>query len=382
MYSWDLTNLATVTLEEGTTTSALANLTDNDLATVFTSDNDEVKVIIEFPDSTVVKHLALNNVLRLGSFKLEAYDETAEDWKPVNKTSYDNLFADGALWHNLSMGDKESYKKYRLTLYKAPGALQIEVADVLMIGYYYTKDIVVNGTNTFFYMADDIKTSGEGSFISCTTPSDAYGGYPAGSFGTLDNARGSKFSVKAKTFQLVYEFNTSAKLNSFLIANATTSGRDARTFEIQGSNTNTDDYVTLYRIENLDWKGRNYMFGGNFSNDQYYKYYRFDMQANNGDGSYSEIGDLLYFGKLYGEDTGIGKKIASDITVFSSGNNIVIENATTDAVSYQIIDLTGRTVKQGIASGNKTDVSVTGGMYIVRLTDASGKIFTNKVIVK
>jgi len=375
-YSWDLTEVAqSISIEGSAENATLPNLTDNDLGTVFLSAEDAVTIMFEYSDAVVVKHVIMNDALRIGTFKLEAYDGTAEEWKLIDKKSAYCLFTDGAVWYDTRAGDQESYTKYRLTLYKAPGASQIEVADVLFVGYYYTKDIQ-NGTGTYRYMIDDLKTDEKGEFVECSAVVEGYNGLTG--FQALDNARGSKFSVKSKAFQLVYRFDTSAKVTSFAISNATSRSRDARTFEIQGSNDSIL-FTPLYSIENLDWKANNYMFGGNIETPDFYKFYRFDLQANNGDGSFSELGDLLFFGE-HQALTPVGMDNMDYILrAYAINGNIVIDNNTGKTVEYQILDLMGKLVKCGTVTDKY--IPVDSGIYLVRLSGEDISRNVTKVVV-
>jgi len=290
MYDWDLTNLpCSINIIDGSS-SNLSNLLDNNLATTFTSSSDSIKILFDFNDSIVVKHIVMNNLLKLGKFKLEVLDGAI--WKVFGMKPGYHLFADGALWIDTQVAaDTENYKNYKLTLYKAPGAPQIEVDDVLFIGYYYTKTIV-NGGTSYPYMVDDLTSPANGTFIDASHVASTYNTLTG--FQTLDNARGSKYPITAKTFKFSYHFNTPTCVKSFLLSNSTTAARDAKAFEIQGSNDNLS-WTSLYSITNLYWKGRNYMHGGSINNSTAYTYYRFDYQSNNGDGTYSEISDLLLF---------------------------------------------------------------------------------------
>lgn len=292
MYDWDLTNLpCSINIIDGSS-SNLSNLIDNNLATSFTSSSDSIKILFDFNDSIVVKHIVMNNLLKLGKFKLEVLDGVV--WKAFGMKPAYRLFTDGALWIDTQVAaDTENYKNYRLTLYKAPGAPQIEVADVLFIGYYYTRTIS-NGGSSYPYMVDDLTSPANGTFIDAVNPATTYNTLTG--FQTLDNARGSKYSTATgkKTFQFTFQFTTPTCVKSFLLSNSTTAARDAKDFAIQGSNDKLS-WTTLYSTTNLYWKGRNYMYGGNIANTTSYTYYRFDYQANNGDGSFAEISDFMLF---------------------------------------------------------------------------------------
>lgn len=317
-YSWDLTDLP-VALEAKTGTvdeTSLKNLTDNKLDTKFTSNSDSVQLEFVYEHPVVVRYVVLNEVLRLGHFELEAWDEAGQVWKKMTNAS-GHLFDDGALWVTAA-GENESYTHYRLVLYKAPGAASIEVADVLFTGYYYTGSRK-NGEKSYHYLIDDLTMPDNGEFISCTPRMpDPYNGLTG--FQTLDNMRGSKCSFSATTFQLTYEFYTSAKVTSFLLTNATTLDRSIKTFEIQASNDNVH-YTTLYRAENLAWKETNMMFGGNIEEPAFYKYYRLDVQENCGSKDFVELSDWLLLGEVQPGDPEWRMKHAPLMTKWSENIN-------------------------------------------------------------
>jgi len=374
MYTWDMTNVASsITLTKGTSTT-LSNLTDNDLSTVFTSPSDSVIIEFTFQDSIVLKQIVLNDVLKLGKFNIEYLQ--AGEWKLLDMKSAYHLFADGALWVDTKAADLDNYLNFRLTIYKAPGAPQIEVADFLFEGFYYTKDIV-NGGSTYRYLVDDIANDANGSYVYSSKAADIYNTLTG--FQALDNARGSKFSISASTFKLIYRFNESARVTSFVLVNSTTVNRDAKTFEIQGSNDSLS-WTTLYRVENLFWKARNYMFGGNINIPAFYKFYRFDVQVNNGDAAYSEIGDLLLFGEVQSIATELGKTDNSSLFISGASNQIIMKGENT--FSYQIVDITGKLVKQGLKSGAELSIPMTKGLYLVKTTDIKSVNSVVKVIVR
>lgn len=375
MYNWDFTNnTSSISLAEGTN-ATLANLTDNDLSTVFSSAEDSVQVLFTFIDTVVVKHIAFGGLFKLGKFKLEYKSEN--NWLLLDRKSAYSLFADGGLWNETKAGDKDSHTEYRLTLYKAPGAGQIEVADVLFHGYLYSRD-VQNGTGTYAYMKDDITNSNNGAWMGATKAPEIYNGLTG--FQTLDNARNSKYSVAAKTFQIVYKFNYTASVSSFILSNASTSGRDAKTWEIQGSNDSVN-WTSLYRAENLYWKGRYFSYGGVIANPAHYQYYRFDLQSNNGDSGYAEIGDLLLFGVVNnGPVADVKNSDIQSTLVYTINHSLKIRAHT--AGYYEIYDVTGKMVKQGTISFPEVTVPVNEGFYFVRVRDDKNIESLFKVIVR
>ncbi len=113
-----------------------------------------------------------------------------------------------------------------------------------------------------------------------------------------------------------------------------------------------------------------------------YKYFRLNMQANNG-ASDSELGEWQLFGSVI--DTGLKNKLQLQSPVQVSGDmqhaiRLIPENSDF-AYQYEVLDLNGRNFASGVTSGEEILEVVSAGIYIVKIK--IGQLtFGQKVIVR
>jgi len=362
------------TVSSASGNSTIGNLTDNSSATKFVSNNASETINLFYPDGFVLRRLVVDNPYVLVGLIERSLDGTTwSTWSGTNLYTTNNLSGVAAQLTGTPpdyLADNTGgYKYYRVTFTKPYWATQLEIGEMQVQG--------IQRSTTAFNVAD-LTNAVNGNVSTNATLSD---GTTNGVSQAIDDLWGKKFSVMQTTFQVVYQFNNYARVTTYGLANAVGLMRDPKKWELQGSNDGTN-YTTLHAVQNFAFTAVQCQYMFNIASPNVYKYYRFDMQQNNGDLTYSHIAELQLFGTLETNvPTGVIESVSQPFSAYGSDNQIVLKNNSSKLVTYQIFDVTAKLLKQGNFT-SEMNVPMSKGLYIVKITSTGSPLTLSKVIVK
>lgn len=373
----DFPNWCTVSSASGNTT--IGNLTDNSSITMFVSDNASETINLTFPDGFVLRRLVVDNPYVLVGLIERSLDGTTwSTWSGTNLFTSNNVsgvatqITGGAMngtSPDYSADNTGGYKYYRVTFTKPYWASQLQIGEMQVQG--------IQRSTTAFNVAD-LTNAVNGTVSTNATIID--GSNIVGQ--AIDDSWAKKFSVGQSTFQVVYAFNNYARVVTYCVANAVNIDRDPKTWALQGSNDGTN-YTTLHTVQNFTFPTAQCQYMFNIVNPNIYKYYRFDMQQNNGSLTFSHICELQLFGTLETNlATGVIESASQLFSAYGSDNQIILNNHGAKSVSYQIFDSTAKLVKQGKFTSSQMNISIGKGLYLVKAINNDAKLAIIKVIVK
>lgn len=358
-----------VTLTTESANATVAQLIDNSAETKFVSTNAVEYVNLNFADGFILRRLVVDNPhVRVGKIERSLDGTTWSLWRGVNLFSSNNV--SGVIEANNAVNDG-GYKFYRVALHKPYWAAQLEVGEIQVHGIHR-----VNNTD-IFNIAD--LTNADNGTVSTNIAADQIDGSNVVSR-AIDDHFGNKFCVKPATFQIDYTFFNFAEVTAYGLANAAgPSDRDPKKWELSGSNDGTN-YTSLHVVENFSFPTNQCQYMFKIPTPAIYKYYRLDVQQIGGT-SYAHTGEFQLFGTL---KTGLSTEISSEINkntfVFASENQIVIKS---DAnLSYQIIDIAGKMLKEGTMQNSEISVPASKGIYMVKTMNGDLQTNVTKVVVR
>jgi len=194
-------------------------------------------------------------------------------------------------------------------------------------------DSLVNSNSTYFYRISSVKDRYKSAYCvsnNVVTPAfpemtlltkgrlftyqDQYNTSPAGEdiSCAFDGDSSTKFLARSSTVWLRVSFNSSFEVEQYSITSANDSpGRDPKNWRLEGSDNGTS-WTALDTRTNQSFNSRFQKRYFNVSNPGSYKYYRLNVNANNGDGSMTQLADwLLYADVAVGDDVIIPNKPAN-----------------------------------------------------------------------
>ena len=369
--------LFTLTAESGNET--VGNLIDFDPATKFVSVADKEILTLHFPDGVAGGYALRNLVFDSKDVILESYSmqrsKDGETWEDIPTDSrfitlyYDNVGTAAGEWKTGFNDDKYEERYYRFTIKKVPGLDKMEIGEMKIYALYQGFVDLTNDEN------GTVSSIKEGE-VKVDKPSS----------NAIDDNVGSKFSLyDTKTLDLTYTFNEYAHITAYSLANAFGPGaRDPKSWVLEASNDGVE-FVELDKVEGYVWYHEKRCQDVRVlpNNKLAYKYYRLNV-TNNGD-AMTHIGEFQLFGTLKSEPgevtTKLGDNTADCLDVFAGENAVIINKTTTDAVTYQIFDITGKQLKQSVFTGAQERVSLGKGLFVVRAI-AEGEPLTVKVHVR
>jgi len=192
----------------------------------------------------------------------------------------------------------------------------------------------------------------------------------------------------AGTVEIEYDFGDFIDVNSYSlgICEESLSGRNPKSWQLLGSGDFGDTWDVLDEQTNYTWPKADFMnmkFDVPEHEAGYYIYYKFVFQGT-GTGNYDfHLSEFQLFGDHLTSPTSIKQvnKAAQDVLVYAVKNAVVLSKANSAPAQYQIFDIAGKLVKQGLTISATTTVDLNAGIYIVKTTSPSSSGVT-KVIVR
>lgn len=196
----------------------------------------------------------------------------------------------------------------------------------------------------------------------------------------------NKYTVNGKVMGMNFEFNEPTQVESYLLAIGSSSnmGRNPKTWVLKAADYDME-YKVIAEVNNFIFPHVDYnSMKFNVTNPGEYVYYRIEIQGAGGE-NMTHISEW----QLWSDsvpcncDTGVKnptENIANLFTTFGRQAEIKITKTTQAAATYQVVDLVGKVMKQGVLSETQT-VAVKQGIYMVRVF-TNEQVQTVKVSVK
>lgn len=377
-WNWDYTREAVITSDK--VYPNLKYLTDNKDETVFQiNPNGTSYITFEFENKMWINgclfYLGEDEVFNPDHWDVQ-YSENGTDWSSSTRTAKDPM-GDGKVY----MLSTAAVKYIRLSI---TANHTVKIAEFQLFGYPRIFEKTAQAPNNVQY-PDDLTgraaiDPAKGIFSANDPGLLSYSEVAANAIDGVQN----KYTVNGKLIGMQYEFNDETKVGSFLLGVGMSGdkGRNPRNIKFYGAGWDME-YVELASITNFVFPHVDYVsMKFNVDSPGEYVYYKIDIE-NNGS-NMTHISEWQLFTKQIFDsiDTGLGnlKNSVNLVNAFGRKGEIKIVKSTQAKASYQLVDLTGRVIRQGQLNLNET-IPANAGAYVLRVVEGN-KVQTVKVLVK
>ena len=193
----------------------------------------------------------------------------------------------------------------------------------------------------------------------------------------------NKYTVNGKLIGMQYEFNEETTVGSFLLGVGMSGdkGRNPKNIKLSGAGWDME-FVLLTEIRNFVFPHVDYnSMKFNVNEPGAYVYYKIEIE-NNGS-NMSHISEWqLFEAQIDTSIDGISDPVRSDklCKAFGRQGEIQINKTTQSTANYQVVDMVGKVMKQGVLKETQT-IGIKQGIYVVRVF-ANEQVQTVKVSVK
>lgn len=365
------------TASENTTA---ANLIDNNPATEFVSDNASETITITYPASLGIFCLrgiaATNPHVRISAIERSkdgiVWDATGLRSHALFDLNKAVSYSTVSIWRSTDEPTQDTnfkdYIYYRFTVTKPAWESQLKISDLKICGSFQS------------YV--DLTETANGGTPTLTATGNIDGSN--GVANAFDNNFGSKVSYTTTSYTIIYPFSQFAKVTHYSLTTAggvnNSLARDAKSWTFEGSG-NGVDYVVLDNVTDYVWanvKRATYLH--KIQSPAIYKYYKLNITAKQGTDAILHFGEIQMFGTLESSIATNVEELKSGVNVFGVENQIVLRS--NSAVSYQIVDIAGKMLKEGTMQNSEISVPASKGIYMVKTINGDLQTKVTKVVVR
>lgn len=372
-FAWDYTNEATITSDK--IYSDLWKLTDNNDQTFFeVSPNGTSQITFEFKDKMYINgclfYLGEDAIFNPDIWEVQ-YSENGTDWSSATRTSKaDRGLGKVYMLTVASVGFK--YIRLNITSNEL-----VRIGEFQLFGYPRLNEKGAAAPYGIQYPDDLTGTiaidPAKGTFSADDPGLTAYKEVAVNAIDGIQN----KYTVAGKKIGMNYEFNEPTRVASYSLSIGSSSnmGRNPKSWKLSAADYdqvfNVIAEVTNFTFPQVDYNCMKF----NVTTLGDYVYYRIDIDGA-GDSNTHVSEWQLWGDTLVPPPTpnGLSRHVSNDelCNAFGRQAEIKIIKTTQAAATYQVVDLLGKVMKQGVLNETQL-VAVKQGIYVVR-------VFTNEQV--
>jgi hypothetical protein len=193
----------------------------------------------------------------------------------------------------------------------------------------------------------------------------------------FDKSAVTKYTVvEAKTFWIEFEVPDPLELKSYALSvHYTTeySSRNPKKWKLEGYSANANDYVVLDSRDEMKFPeyGSTLMF--NIAEPELCYIYRLTVEDNAGAGDVHLCQWQMFADYLSTTAVTTPKAKTSDVIAYAGKGKILLNSSAAKSLPYQIYNLTGQKVAQGVCQPGLNEIPFSQGLYIVRIDNHATK---------
>lgn len=375
-YVFDYTDLATFSESVPTNQANLDRLNDNNEHTLYVGQGTQAQIVAELPYPIILTGYAYATDIESPSSNgwIVEYSENGQDWifMTTTQSKQDNGFWTYNTDWKLTSSPIMSAKYYRLTAKSASG--NVNIGEWQLFGSPYVS-AAQNFPDDLIEMTNDGHYTG---FLTSTHEGFYEGEYDERYINVLDKKVSTKYTATGtKTTTLTYETIGSKIAKSYSLTvpySDSYSSRNPKDWTLRGL-TEKDEWIILDAKRDIAFpvKGTTLIF-----NIKPVECFAYELKIENTAGA--NDCHLLQW-QLFGDSVppppipvGINPIVVeNNIKVIGAEGKIILWGNDVHP-KYKVYDLTGKLVKTGDHAGSSSEISVSRGIYIVRINNVSSKV--------